>query len=153
VSDVFILDSYGLRLRVDNLINDIFYEQPSGEFIGTRVTFIIALDSEKSPQGIFIEYATDPGEGGFDKTEIRVKLYAGGSTYISRSQARRIMDGLAGRFKKIVLDYDQVSSVGQAFVDEIYRVFAKKHPEINIESINTNDVVGFMIRRAVETER
>lgn len=147
VSDVFILDSYGLRLRVDNLIDDIFYEELEKELIGTKVTFIIDLDSEKSSQGIFIEYQTDPAGGGFDKTEIRVKLFAGGSIYVSRSQARRIMEGLGEKFKTIILDYDKVPTVGQAFADEIYRVFQSRHPETTIKSINMNEAVEFMINR------
>jgi len=147
VSDVFILESYGLKLRVDNLINDIFYEEEKTEKIGTKVTFIIDLDSNRLSDGVFLKYTINPEEGGFDKTEIRVKLFAGGSIYVSRSQARRIMDGLAGKFKKIILDYNKVPTVGQAFADEIYRVFQSRHPEITIESINMNKVVEFMISR------
>lgn len=147
VSDVFILESFGLKLRVDNLINDIFYEEEKNEKVGTKVTFIVALDSERLTDGIFMKYQTDPEEGGFDKTEIRVKLFAGGSIYVSRSQAKRIMDGLSGKFKTIILDYDKVSTIGQAFADEIYRVFRNRHPEITIKSINMNKVVDFMISR------
>ena len=150
VSDVFILESFGLRLRVDNLIDDIFYEEVEKEKIGTKVTFIISLNSEKATEGIFLQYQTNPEEGGFDKTKIRVKLFAGGSIYISRSQARRIMDGLAGKFKTIELDYDKVSTIGQAFADQIYRVFKNNHPEITIESINMNSAVEFMISRVAE---
>lgn len=146
VGDVFLLESYGLSLRADNIINDVFYQEIPPQK-GTKVTFIIALDSDRSSDGVFVQYQTDPAEGGFDKTEIRVKLYAGGSTYVSRSQARRIMDGLAGKFKTIILDYDQVPTVGQAFVDEIYRVFSRRHPEIDIKSVNANKVIKFMIDR------
>jgi len=146
VSDVFILDSYSLRLRVDNLINDIFYEELEKELVGTKVTFILDLDSQKSSEGIFVEYQ-DPSHGGFDKTEIRVKLFAGGSIYVSRSQARRIMEGLGGKFKTIILDYDKVPTIGQAFADEIYRVFQNRHPETTIKSINMNQAIAFMINR------
>ena len=76
-----------------------------------------------------------------------MKLYAGGNIYVSRSQARRILDDLAGRFKTIILDYNHVPAIGQAFADEIYRVFKNRHPEIELKSINTNEVVGFMINR------
>lgn len=149
VSDVFILESYGLRLRVDNLINDIFYEEIKPEKNGTKVTFIISIESERLPDGVFLKYQSDPEEGGFDKTEIQVKLFAGGSIYVSRSQARRIMDGLAGKFNTIILDYNKVPTVGQAFADEIYRVFQTRHPEITIKSINMNEVVAFMIQRVI----
>jgi len=56
---------------------------------------------------------------------------------------------LAGleKFRNIVFDYDKVPTVGQAFVDEIYRVFQTKYPKIVIESINTNEAVKFMVER------
>jgi len=47
-----------------------------------------------------------------------------------------------------LFDYDKVPMVGQAFVDEIYRVFHNKYPEIKIEEINMNDTVNFMVERA-----
>ena len=37
--------------------------------------------------------------------------------------------------------------IGQAFADEIFRVFKNKYPNIKIELINTNDAVKFMIER------
>ena len=67
----------------------------------------------------------------FDKTEIHVRLFALGTIYISRSQARRILVGL-DKFKSVVLDFDRVPTVGQAFVDEIFRVFKNQYPDIII---------------------
>ena len=150
ISDVFMLESYGLKLRVDNLIDDIFYESSDKSHKGTVVTFIISLDTNKSLGGIFIQYQSDPSEGGFDKTKIHVRLYTGDSIYISRSQARRIMDGLANKFKTIVLDFKKVSTIGQAFADEIFRVFKSKHPEIVIKTINMNEPVEFMMKRVAD---
>lgn len=147
VSDVFILESHVLKLRVDNLIDDVFYEEKKENLAGTKVTFIISLNTTRTTTDVFVKYANDPEQGDFDRTEIRVKLYAGGSIYISRSQARRIMDGLADKFKTIILDFDKVSTVGQAFADEIFRVFKSRHPEIDVSAINTNRVVSFMIER------
>jgi len=76
-----------------------------------------------------------------------VKLFRDRSAYISRSQAKRLLHAL-DRFKKIVLDFKGVSTVGQAFADEVFRVFAKAHPGIDIEPINATENVDFMIRRA-----
>jgi hypothetical protein len=42
-----------------------------------------------------------------------------------------------------------VTRVGQAFADEIYRVFALAHPEVTLETRNANDSVGMMIGRAI----
>ena len=37
--------------------------------------------------------------------------------------------------------------VGQAFADEIFRVFKNKHPEISIDPVNMQEAVRFMIGR------
>ena len=66
---------------------------------------------------------------------------------ISRSQARRVLQGL-DKFKVILLDFDKVPMIGQAFADEIYRVFKNKHPGIQFQESNMNDAVEFMVRRA-----
>ena len=84
---------------------------------------------------------------GFDKTEIRVKLFTMGGVHISRSQARRILFGL-DKFKIILLDFDGVPVVGQAFADEIYRVFKNAHPDIEIKESNMSEGVRFMVERS-----
>jgi hypothetical protein len=47
-----------------------------------------------------------------------------------------------------MLDFEHVPTVGQAFADEIFRVFKNKHPKIQIDIENTNEAVRFMAERA-----
>ena len=42
-----------------------------------------------------------------------------------------------------------VEEVGQGFVDEVFRVFQQRHPEIQMVYINANKAVEFMIKRAI----
>ena len=151
IADVFVLKSYNYRLTVNNDIDDIFVEELtfSNEKTrkGTSVSFSISVNSKKHLNDIFRKYQSDPKEYAFDKTEIHVKLYTLGSIYISRSQARRILAGLE-KFRLIILDFDQVPTAGQAFADEIFRVFQKKYPGIKIKPINMNESVKFMVERA-----
>lgn len=147
IADVFLLESFEYRLRVDNLINDVFFEELKPSKKGTRVIFTISNNSIKHLSDVFNKFVVNPGEPGFNKTEILVRLFTQGTIYISRSQARRILSGLE-KYESIVLDYDKVSTVGQAFADEIYRVFKNNHPNIKIESRNMIDPVKFMIERA-----
>lgn len=146
VADIFELDSYGYKMRVDNVIKDIFFQETSELKKGTRVTFIIKINSQKHLNDVFSKFVTEPGEVGFDKTEILVRLFIQGTVYISRSQARRILSGLE-KYKTIVLDFDRVSTIGQAFADEIFRVFQRSHPEIKILPVNMIEPVKFMIDR------
>ncbi|HLP88123.1 MAG TPA: STAS-like domain-containing protein [Nostocaceae cyanobacterium] len=66
---------------------------------------------------------------------------------ITRSQARRLLSKI-NNFHLIIFDFTGVETIGQAFADEIFRVFKKQHPEIEIKSINTNQSVKQMISRA-----
>jgi anti-sigma regulatory factor (Ser/Thr protein kinase) len=150
IADLFIIDSYDYRLRVDNSIPDIFIEQISPSIRGTKVLFTISVDSEKHLSNVFSEYQTDSEGYDFDKTKILVKLYTMGTVYVSRSQARRILVGL-DKYKHIILDFENVPTVGQAFADEIFRVFKLRHPNIDVEPVNMEETVKFMVRRAQQS--
>lgn len=147
VADTFVLDSFGYRLRTDNIINDVFIEKPEKINHGTRVEFSIALKSSRHLSEVFGRFVVNPEEPGFNKTEIKVRLFVVGDIYISRSQARRILSGLE-KYETVIFDFDKVTTVGQAFADEIFRVFANSHPKMHLEAINMVEPVKFMVERA-----
>lgn len=149
VADKFVLESFSQRLVVDNTIPDVFFEIQRPSKRGTRVIFSISKESKRHLSDVFKRFQSGPGEYDFGKTEILVRLFTLGTIYISRSQARRILVGLE-KFKSVVLDFDRVPTVGQAFADEIFRVFKNSHPEISIQPINMNEPVKFMIERATK---
>jgi hypothetical protein len=154
VGDLFILDSFGYRLIIDNKLPDVFIEKTEKIKRGTRVTFKLSASSALHLNDVFKKY-TNIGAGkdyGFDKTDVRIKLYTIAGVYISRSQARRVLAGLE-KFKVILFDFDKVSVVGQAFADEIFRVFHHKYPDIRLETDHMNESVIFMVERAkIESE-
>ena len=145
-ADRFVLESFGRRMVVDNVIHDVFFENQKPSKRGTRVIFSVSKDSKRHLNDIFRKFQVDSQTPAFDKTEIHVRLFTMGTIYVSRSQARRILTGLE-KFKSVILDFDRVPSVGQAFADEIFRVFKNKHPEISIDPVNMQEAVRFMIGR------
>jgi len=147
--DVFILDSFGYRLSVNTIKPNVAIHHLPTRKRGTRVVFRINTDSTRHLNDVFKKYTNLAGEGdyGFDKTEIRIKLFTAGGVHISRSQARRVLAGLE-KFKIVLFDYEKVPMVGQAFADEIYRVFQELHPDIRLENENMSEGVRFMIERA-----
>lgn len=150
MADLFLLESYDYRLRIDNEIPDIFVEPVKPVKRGTRVTFKIHLNSKRHASDVFRKYVSNPDTLAFDKTDVQIRLYTMGTVHVSRSQARRVLNGL-DKFKKIVLDFDRVPTVGQGFADEIFRVFQRRHPDIEIEAVHTNEAVQFMIDRVINT--
>ncbi len=146
MADLFRLESFEYRLRIDNKIKDVFVEILKPSKRGTRVVFQIALNSKRHATDIFQKYVSNPDTLAFDKTDVQIKLYTMGTIHVSRSQARRVLSSL-DKFKTIVLDFDQVPTIGQGFADEIFRVFAGRHPEMTIKTTNANEAVQFMIDR------
>ena len=147
--DVFILDSFGYQLIVNNEMPDVFVKTVKKIKRGTRVLFKLSITSDRHLNEVFKKYTNLAGKNdyGFDKTEIRVKLYTIGGVHISRSQARRVLASLE-KFKIIVFDFDKVPTVGQAFADEVFRVFHHTHPHIKLEAENMSEGVTFMVERA-----
>ncbi|MDO8649521.1 MAG: DUF4325 domain-containing protein [Candidatus Peregrinibacteria bacterium] len=146
IADEFSLESFGYKLTIDNRLPDVFVEQVTSRKRGTTVHFRMSSSSSKNLNDLFRQYQKDPSEFAFDKTEIQVRLYTFGTIHISRSQARRLLAGL-DKFKLIILDFERVPTVGQAFADEIFRVFTKAHPHIVIRPIHMNEAVRFMVGR------
>jgi hypothetical protein len=87
--------------------------------------------------------------GDFDRTVVPVR-FANSSDLVSRSHARRITSGLE-LFKDAVLDFQGIEYIGQAFADEIFRVFPGMNPDTKISAVNANAEVQSMINRAIKT--
>jgi len=117
---------------------------------GTCIRMEIDKNSNRVLEEVFAAYV-DPETHKFDKTNLFVKLSRlEEEQYISRSQAKRLLTGVE-KFKKLLLDFRDVKTVGQAFVDEVFRVFKNQHPEIEIDYMNANSDVEFMLKRGIAT--
>ncbi len=114
----------------------------------TIVRMGISMDSTRRMEQVFAEYSSGPDEYAFAKTVVPVRMAKlGDENLISRSQAKRVLQGVQ-RFRHIVFDFASVEKIGQAFADEIFRVFAIAHPDIELEHIHATPEVQQMIRRA-----
>ena len=144
IADRFEIRSHKLTLIVDNQKNDIFVGEQN-HTTGTKISFFIKSKSKKKLKSLFDQYANEDYE--FDRANFRVKLTAD-RELLSRSQAKRILLGL-DVYKKIIFDFSKVKIIGQAFADEIFRVFQNHHPHIELTFANSNEVVTAMILRAL----
>jgi predicted nucleotidyltransferase len=150
VLDLFEIESHHLRfshaLRADDAIAEQAADTP-----GTRVRMRLGNDSTRELRSVFDAY-TDPQEYSFDKTVVPLRLAQyEGEKLVSRSQAKRVAYRFE-RFKRVELDFSGISEIGQAFADELFRVFPAAHPEIRITPINTVPAVAQMIRRVVAAD-
>jgi hypothetical protein len=153
VFDFYCILANGLCYMRDNEHDDWLVEKRANlQEVSTLFQMEINLASTRTTEEIFKKYV-NPETFAFDKTHILVNLsLSNEDRFISRSQAKRILSNLE-KFNHIVLDFRDVNSVGQAFVDEVFRVFQKQHPDIKIDILNANESVQFMIDRGIATAR
>jgi hypothetical protein len=115
---------------------------------GTLVWMKLNNHTSRTTTEIF-DLHTSGDEYGFTKTVVPVNLARyGNENLISRSQAKRLLARVE-LFKTVLFDFKDVPSIGPAFADEIFRVFSKSHPEIELHAIHTNSEVKGMIARAL----
>jgi len=102
----------------------------------TLVTMSIDPSSSRTTKEIFDRFAGPEGDYSFSTTQIVVALARyGQEQLVSRSQAKRVMTRCEN-FRHVILDFSNIESIGPAFADEIFRVYANAHPEIELRWMN-----------------
>jgi anti-sigma regulatory factor (Ser/Thr protein kinase) len=116
---------------------------------GTSVFMKLDNHTARTTKKVFDQYSSESDDYGFTKTVVPVRLAQyGNDKLISRSQAKRVMARVE-LFKRVLLNFENVPMIGQAFADEVFRVFQFAHPEVELVAINANSEVKRMITRAV----
>jgi anti-sigma regulatory factor (Ser/Thr protein kinase) len=127
-------------------------EQQSHETPGTTVTMNIGLKSKTKMRDVFDHYADEDNQQAISKTRVPVKLLQHGLGHlVSRSQAKRLLARL-NEFSEVQLDFSGVESVGQGFVDEVFRVFRQSHPNVQLVPVAANNHVERVISRAINRD-
>ena len=114
---------------------------------GTAVWMKLNNNTARTTKKVFNKFSSGD-DYGFNKTIIPVELARYGTDkLISRSQAKRLMARVE-LFKVVVFDFKGIESIGPAFADEIFRVFATDHPGVDMHCINDSKEVEAMINKA-----
>ena len=141
VMDLFAAFSSG-KCFTHNKFSDLIM-QDEGELIdqGTLVFMRLANNTNRTLRSVFDEYADV--DGGFTRTRIPLRNIF--ETFpVSRSQAKRLSKRFED-FEEVVLDFEDISDMGQGFAHELFTLYAAKHPEVKLIPINTNESVQRMI--------
>lgn len=113
---------------------------------GTIICMRISINTQQTLQHIFDQFANEQQDYSFTRTHVPVKLAKYPSEQlVSRSQARRVLARFE-KFDEVMLDFDDVATVGPAFVDEIFRVYKLEHPSTTIIPFNMTEEVARMVR-------
>lgn len=146
--DYFSIEANGLKFEHNEQQELDILEEQGFVYEGTTQVYMrIGIDTKRTTKGVFDQYSNpDPdGEGGFYKTVVPVSLARLGSeNLVSRSQAKRLLAGL-DRFRLVVLDFSKVDEIGQAFADEVFRVFRNVHPSVELIPVGMSKDVEKMV--------
>ena len=144
--DIYDIRAGNLHFMHDAGLLDMLTERDLADQ-GSLVLMRIDNDSARTTKEVFDRFSS-PEEFTFDRTIVPVRLAAyEGEKLVSRSQAKRLTMRFE-RFRHVVLDFDGVNEIGQAFADEVFRVFQDAHPNTVMVPINMTKAVDDMIRRA-----
>ncbi|WP_337415648.1 STAS-like domain-containing protein [Anaerotignum faecicola] len=115
---------------------------------GTVVFMKLSNSSPKDLTDIMFKYSDV--DRGFYKTVLPIVNMIENGDPVSRSEARRL-GTVIKRFEEVTLDFENVESVGQAFVHELFVVFTRENPKIELKIENANEAITKMISRVMNS--
>lgn len=146
--DVFDLYANGLTYQRNQWQRGGWLKANPAHSNGTAIFMSIALNSTRTLDEVFAAHAKGAGDLTFSRTEIAMRLaHTAGEALESRSQAKRIAARLEA-FDTVDLDFEGVDAIGQAFADELFRVFGNRHPHIRLQPRNMNAGISAMVAQA-----
>jgi len=110
---------------------------------GTHILMKLYLNTDRTTKSVFDETGGDNLR--FRGTHVPVSLAQyPGEQLVSRSQAKRLLSRF-DKFSEVFLDFKDVPYIGQAFADEVFRVFANENPNVKIRVVRAEPDVQKMI--------
>ncbi|MDM4766731.1 DUF4325 domain-containing protein [Pelomonas sp. SE-A7] len=115
---------------------------------GSSIYMAISLETTRTLDQVMEAWSL-AGDGiEFDRTKVSLRLLAGeGQALDSRAQARRVVARLP-TFRKVEIDFGGVGEVGHGFVDELFRVFARAHPEVELVAVGATPRIQALVESA-----
>ena len=137
----FRLEANGLALVVDGSVNDFAIASSSVER-GTTVRWEVDPSTTRRPADVYGDHTDEDLR--FVKTSIPLSVLLG-PALVSRAEARRVTDQLE-RFEEAEIDFTGVSEVGHAFLDDLFRVWATRHPGTRLVPVGAAPLIERQIR-------
>ena len=122
---------------------------------GTSIYLAISLDTPRTLDAVLRAHSSSGQGYGFDRTRVSLGLItgglagAGGSTradtlLASRAEARRAVHRL-DQFGHAEIDFSGIAQLGHGFADEMFRVFSRQHPAVELMPVGMSSQVAAMI--------
>jgi len=145
-ADGFVLRSHRIKLSFDRAREDM-HVSAMRRLEGTEALFTLSMRSKRKLDALFREYAPEEFDYSFERTKAYVRLFD--RNCISRSAAKRLVARLHC-FREVVLDFKEITSLGQSFADEVFRVFMHAHPDVMIRLENLTAELIPMVKHVMD---
>lgn len=111
---------------------------------GTSIYLAIAMDTPRTLDAVLREHSLDQTGYAFERTRVPLHLLAEGQVLASRADAQRVAARLHD-FRCVELDFDGVTDIGHGFADELFRVFGRLHPALELVPLRMAPRVAAMV--------
>lgn len=112
---------------------------------GTSIYLAIALDTPRTLDAVLRAHSADAAGYAFERTSVPLHLIAAGSDALaSRADAKRVAARLAN-FRTAEIDFEGISDIGHGFADELFRVFQREHPALELAPLHMAPQVAAMV--------
>jgi anti-sigma regulatory factor (Ser/Thr protein kinase) len=144
LADVFDLHANRAAFQYRNFGGRPWRATRPGPHTGTSIYLAIALDTPRTLDEVLRSQGSAALAYGFQRTQVPLHLLAGGDTLASRADAKRVASRLQA-FARAEIDFAGIEYVGHGFADELFRVFRREHPEVELVPLAMNAQVSAML--------
>jgi hypothetical protein len=112
---------------------------------GTSVYLAITLDTPRTLDAVLRAHSADAAGYAFERTSVPLHLIAGsGQALASRADAKRVASRLA-TFRAAEIDFEGITDIGHGFADELFRVFQRENPALQLMPLHMAPQVAAMV--------
>lgn len=112
---------------------------------GTSIFLAVALDTKRTLDELLRSHSADGAGYAFETTQVLLQLLTGAAIGLeSRAQAKRVASRLQ-RFRRAEVDFTGINDVGHGFADELFRVFTREHPALELVPVGMAPRVAAMV--------
>ena len=147
--DRFLLRSHRIEVAFDSKKHDIVVSLHA-RISGTKVEMFISRSSRRKLETVFAAFAPEEYDFRFERSVVMVRFAA--RDYVTRSEAKRLVARLE-QFREVTLDFSGVTSIGQGFADEVFRVFSAAHPAVILKRVNVPPAIDAVIRHVIDNKK
>jgi anti-sigma regulatory factor (Ser/Thr protein kinase) len=111
---------------------------------GTSVYLAIALDTPRTLEEVLRAHSVGDNPFAFERTVVPLHVIGNQRVLTSRADAKRAVSRLS-QFCRAEMDFAGITDVGHGFVDEMFRVFRRDNPGVELIPVGMSANVAAMV--------